>query len=144
MVDGLLERRGEEEFESSVDNARAALEAAALPTAKREIHEALQDLSRRPDPDLTGAVHHAMAALECTAREVVGDPRATLGEVIKRYPDLLPKPLEAVAKMWGYSSEMGRHVREGRSPAQEETELVVGVAAATCSYLAGVLRRVRR
>ncbi len=144
LVNGQLERRGAEAFESSVDTARAALESAGLLTAQRELHEALRDLSRRPDPDLTGAIHHAMAALECTAREVVGDPRGTLGEIIKRYPDLLPKPLDdALARMWGYSSEMARHVREGRTPAPEETELVVGVAAATCSYLAAVVRRSR-
>jgi len=142
LVDGQLESRGAEGFETSVDTARDALESARLPTARGEIHEALRDLSRRPDPDLTGAIQHGMAALECTAREVVGDPRATLGEIIKRYPDLLPKPLDdALAKMWGYASEMGRHVREGRTPEGAEAELIVGVAAAACSYLASVLRR---
>jgi len=144
LVNGQLERRGEEAFESSVDAARTALESAGLPTARGEIHEALRDLSRRPNPDLTGAIHHAMAALECTARQVTGDPKGTLGEIIKRYPDLLPKPLDdAVTKMWGYSSEVARHVREGRTPLHEETQLVVEVAAASCSYLAAVVRRNR-
>lgn len=141
LVNGQLERRGAEGFETSVDTARVALESAGLPTAKREIHEAMRDLSRRPNPDLTGAIHHAMAALECTAREASGDSKGTLGEIIKRYPGLLPKPLDdAITKMWGYSSEMARHVLEGRTPAQAEAELVVGVAAAACSYLATVVR----
>lgn len=142
LVDGQLESRGAEGFETSVDTARTALESAGLPTARQEIHEALRDLSRRPDPDLTGAVQHGTAALECTAREVSGDPRATLGEIIKRYPNLLPKPLDdALAKMWGYASEMGRHIREGRTPVRSEAELIVGVAAAACSYLAALVRR---
>jgi len=141
LVNGQLERRGEEAFESSVDTARAALEEVGLPTARTEIHEALRDLSRRPNPDLTGAIHHAMAALECTAREVTGDPKGTLGEIIKRNPDLLPKPLdESLIKLWDYSSEMARHVREGRTPLRREAELVVGVAAAACSYLADIVR----
>ena len=66
LLNGRLESRGQEAFETAVDNARLALDEADLTTAKQEIHEALRDLSRRPDPDLTGAVQHAMAALECT------------------------------------------------------------------------------
>lgn len=140
-----LERRGEESFESVVDGARSDLRAAGLPTAQREIHEALRDLARRPQPDLTGAIQHAMAALECTARDAVGDSRGTLGEILKRYPDCLPKPLDdALAKMWGFSSEIARHVREGRTPEPEEAALVVGVAAAGCSYLATVVQRRRQ
>lgn len=137
MVGGLLESRGPEAFEAAVDTARVRLEEKGLGTARQEIHEALRDLSRRPEPDLTGAVQHGMAALECTAREAAGDQRATLGEVLKRYPDLLPKPLdEAVSKMWGYASETARHLREGRTPSRADAELLVGVAASVCNYLA--------
>ena len=57
------------------------------------------DLSRRPNPDITGAIQHAMAALECIARTVCGDGSSTLGALLKRNPDLIPKPLnEAVEK----------------------------------------------
>jgi AbiJ N-terminal domain 4 len=89
LADGRLESRGAEGFESSVDAPRTALDAVGLLTAQGEIHEAMRDLSRRPEPDLTGAVQHAMAGLECTARQVAGDPRATLGEIINRQSDLL-------------------------------------------------------
>jgi hypothetical protein len=124
MVDGLLESRGPEAFVTVVDAAQNALNEAKLPTARQEIHEALRDLSRRPEPDLTGAIQHAIAALECTAREATGDIRATLGEVLKRYPDLLPKPIdEAASRLWGYASEMARHLREGRAPARPEAEV---------------------
>lgn len=82
-----------------------------------------------------------MAALECTAREAVGDPRATLGEILKRSPDLLPKPLDdGISKLWGYASETGRHLREGRLPSRAEAELLVGVAASACTYLTARLR----
>lgn len=141
MVDGLLESRGPEAFEVAVDKARQSLTETGLSTARQEIHEALRDLSRRPQPDLTGAVQHAMAALECTAREAVSDQRATLGEVLRRYSGVLPKPLDdAVAKMWGYASETGRHLREGRMPTRAEAELIVGVSAATCTYFAAKVR----
>lgn len=134
---GVISARGEEAFEAAVALATAAAQEADLPTARQEIHEALRDLSRRPDPDLTGAIHHAMGAAECVAREVTGESKLTLGEVLKRYPDLLPRPLdEAVAKTWGYASQTGRHIREGGSPERDEVELAVVLAAAVVTYLA--------
>lgn len=109
-------------------------------TAGRELHEALSDLSRRPQPDLTGAIQHAMAALECIARDACGDAKATLGEIMKKYPELIPSPLnEAISKIWGYASEMGRHLREGREPSREEAELIVGLSATCATYLANKL-----
>jgi hypothetical protein len=48
-----------------------------------EIHKALENLSKRPVPDLTGAVQHAMAALECVANDVCGENGETLGKVVR-------------------------------------------------------------
>ena len=77
-----------------------------------------------------------MAALECVARDACGNQKATLGEITKRYPDLLPKPIDAaVEKVWGYASEMGRHIREGREPRRKEVELIVGLAATIATNL---------
>lgn len=136
LIDGEIVTRGTETFESNVHGAVEALESAGRATARDEIHEALIDLSRRPEADLTGAIQHAMAALECVARDVCGDERATLGEVIKRYPGTIPKPLdESVSKAWGFASETARHIREGRKPERREVELVVGLAATVATYL---------
>lgn len=64
------------------------------------------------------------------------EPKATLGQIIKRHPDLLPKPLDtALAHLWGYASNEARHVQEGREPNRQEVELLVGLAAAMASYL---------
>ena len=93
-------------------------------------------LSRRPEPDLRGAVYHAMGSLECLARAITGDPKATLGEILKKHPDLVPRPLnEALSKMWGYASNEARHIKEGREPKREEAELLVGLAAMVATYL---------
>src|SRR6202020_3574011 len=100
------------------------------------LHEALQDLSRRPQPDLPSAVYHAMGSLECLARDVTGDPKATLGEVLKRNHGLLPKPLDtALSQVWGYASNEARHVEEGRDISREEAELLVGLSEAVSTYL---------
>jgi hypothetical protein len=136
MMHGEVVTRGTETFESNVHGAVDALEAVGRATASGEIHEALMDLSRRPEADLTGAVQHAMAALECVARDVCGDERATLGEIIKRYPGTIPKPLDdSVAKAWGYASEMARHIREGHKPERKDVELIVSLAATVATYL---------
>jgi len=136
LVDGRVEIRGSESFEESVKQAVQLSEAASYRTASNEIHEALTDLSRRPNPDITGAIQHSMAALECIAREISMDQKATLGEVIKNNPDLVPEPLDqSIEKAWGFASEMGRHLREGREPNYEEAELMVGLCATFCIYL---------
>lgn len=136
LVEGKFETRGEEVFEKTVKKAIDLIESTGRATAKGELHEAIRDLSRRPDPDITGATQHAMAALECIARDITGNPKATLGEILKRNPTLLPKPLdEAVEKAWGYASEWGRHLREGRTPTRAEGEVIVGIVATISNFL---------
>jgi hypothetical protein len=142
LVGGEIQVRGPEAFEAGLKEAQATLSAAGRSTAANEIHQALMDLSKRPESDLTGALQHALAALECVARDVTGDPKATLGAILGRSKTLLPPPMnDAAEKLWGFASEQGRHLREGRDPALEEVELAVHMAAALATYLS---RRVSR
>jgi len=138
MVRGKFQTRGEEGFESTVRTATASLDVKGWALAAKEIREALNDLSRRPEPDKTGAIQHSMAALECAARELCGDPQRTLGDLLKRYREKLaiPQPLDsAMEKAWGYASQAGRHVSEGNEPGRDEAEVVVALCAALCTYL---------
>ena len=136
VLDGKIEIRGEESFEKSVRTAITVTAETGRSVAERELHEALQDLSKRPNPDITGAIQHGMAALECVARDVTGEPNATLGAIIKNHPGLLPKPLDqGVEKIWGYASDQARHLREGKTPDILEAELVVGLAGSVATYL---------
>ncbi len=137
IVSGYVETRGPEVFESAVGETKEVLDNQSRSTASSEIRKTLACLSIRPEPDLTGAIHHAMAAVECVMRDVSGDSKSTLGELLKKHPDLLPKPVnDAVAKLWGFSSERGRHLREGVIPDRVEVEFIVGIAATVASYLA--------
>jgi hypothetical protein len=136
MVDGQIVIRGNEAFESVVKETATALEESKRPTAAKHLHEALAALSRRPDANLPGAIYHAMGSLECVARALTGNSKATLGVILKQYPGLLPKPLDAaLSQVWGYASNEARHVLEGRDPSRQEAELVVGLAAAVTTYL---------
>jgi hypothetical protein len=136
LIAGQLQIRGAESFEKVLHQARGALELSGRETAHEEIHQALLDLSRLPEADITGAIQHAMAALECVARDVSGDSRGTLGEILRRHVGLIPPPLDqAIEKAWGYSSERGRHLREGRNPDMDEAKLIVGLSAVLTTYL---------
>lgn len=138
MERGRFVYRGDQPFEQAVASAQTMLGLSGRATAENEVTEALRDLSRRPHSDRTGAIQHSMAALECVARDICGDPKQTLGALMKNYGDKLaiPRPLDAaVEKAWGYASEVGRHLQEGREPSPEEAELVTTISAAVVTYL---------
>ena len=134
---GMITFRGDGLFESKLKESEEIIAQNGFVAAKEQITEAIKDLSRRPDPDKTGAIHHSVACLECIAREIVGNRIQTLGQLISQNRSIVPPPLDIVIeKIWGFSSEHGRHMREGGEPDFDEAELVVGVALAISSYLA--------
>lgn len=136
LKDKFIELRGEEAFEATLECAKEALNAADAPTSANEIKEAIKDLSRRPDPEITGAIQHSVAALECLSRKVTNEPAMTLGRLIKENPQIVPQPLnDVVSKIFGFASIKGRHLAEGNNPSFEEAELVVHLSAAICTYL---------
>jgi hypothetical protein len=103
MEGGVLSVRGEGDYEQITTEAKSLLHDSGRPTALNELKHAGEDLSKRPEPDVTGAIQHSMASLECLAREVSGS-KGTLGAFIKDRN--LPKPVDtAVEKMWAFASE---------------------------------------
>jgi len=136
LKNGVLEMHGEDVLEDVTRTTEEELKVSGFQVAAKAFRDARSDLSRRPEPDLSGAIHHAMEALESVAREFSGDPKRTLGEIIKKYPTLLPSPVkDAATKLWGFASDQGRHGKESRQLEWAETLFVVGVAGALCSYL---------
>ncbi len=136
LQNGVIQVRGEDSYEEHLALAMTALAQSNRPTAINELKESIRDISRRPTADNSGAIQHAMAALECVARDVAGDRNPTLGTLIKNHPGLIPKPVDkAIEKLWGYASEIARHGREGNEPSREEAMLTVGIAASLVNYL---------
>jgi hypothetical protein len=136
LEDGQIATRGSQAFEAAVHTAVSELQSSGRPTAATRIQEALNALSRRPEPDLAGAITHAIAALECVMGDITGDPKATLGDFLKKYPDLEGSLKKALEGLWGYANNEGaRHGKEGVVPKREEAELVVGIAASVVTYL---------
>ncbi len=137
LADGELEVRGEEPLEQVLEETFRKLQESGFEVAYGELGEAWKALSRRPDPNLSGAAFHAMAALEAVAREWSEEPKMTLGDIIKRRDDIFPPPLnDATSKLWGFASNNARHGSENRDLDLEEVFLLVGVSATLCTYLA--------
>ena len=135
LIGNRVEMRGTEVFEVAVRQGQVILREQKRMTAASELHEALNDLSRRPQPETTGAIQHAMAALECVARDVTGS-KDTLGQLVQRNAGIFPPPInQIVEKAWGYTSNYGRHLTEGQPPQFEEAELMVGISGVLCRYL---------
>ena len=138
-----LEIKGSDALDAISSSLDRVLGDKNLPVASAEIRAAIANLSRRPSPDITGAMQHSTAALECVVRTMTNytdhtnQKKQTLGKIISRNPKLLPTPvLEAVHKLWGYASETARHVHEGkRAPTFDEAEFVVGVASSIITFL---------
>ena len=135
LRDGQITRRGSEVFARSTHEVPDRLDSSGFQRSANEMREALTDISRRPEPDITGAIQHATAALEATAREITGQRNSTLGRLVPLLG--LPAPLDqAVHKLWGYASDRGRHVREQDVVDHAEGELIVAVAGSLCAFLA--------
>jgi AbiJ N-terminal domain 4 len=107
LEDGEIVTRGTEAFEAAVHTAVSELKNSGRPTAATRIQEALYALSRRPEPDLAGAISHAIAALECVAGDITGDTKATLGDFLKHHPDLFGTLRKALEGIWGYACNEG-------------------------------------
>lgn len=134
LRDGQITLRGSEAFERSTHKVPDLLSESGFERAANEMREALLDISRRPKADITGAIQHAMASLEATAREVTGQTNPTLGGLVPALD--LPKPLDqAVSKLWGYASDRGRHIREHQDIGHAEAELIVAVAGSLCEFV---------
>lgn len=135
MRDGLIEYRGSKSYQEATKSVDQVLQSRGLNRSAESVQEAMRALSRRPDPDLPGAVNHAMRALEAVARIDTGNPVKTLGALVSSLD--LPKPLdEAVSKLWGFSSQYTRHGSEEKAIDRDEAELVVTVTCAIAAFVA--------
>lgn len=136
MEGGRIVSRFDPAFEDSVRDAEEILEKAGRTVAAMQLREAMTALSRRPEPNVSGAVIHAMNAFEALARDVTGLPKATMGEIVKKRRDLFPKPLDkSLETLWGYASTEARHGSEERGVALKEATLLVRLAAALIVYV---------
>jgi phage regulator Rha-like protein len=113
------------------------LSKTKIKIVNQEIQEALKDLNRKSQPDLTGAIQHATAAVECVLRCLTGNENATLGQILQKQKGLIPAPLDvSVEKAWGFASNKARHVKAGQKIDFSEAEFVVTQFVSVANFLA--------
>lgn len=130
--------RGSEVEEQAFANAVQSLSTNR--TAQNELKLALYDLSKRPTADTTGAVHHAMAAVECLCRDKFNAQSQTLGAIIQRNRSAFVRPIDDILeKLWGFASNHARHVQTGGAASEEDAELVLNLCSSLITYLSKTL-----
>ena len=101
--------------QEEVDCVERALREAPSPIAEH-IRRAAVCMSDRNDPDFRNSIKESISAVEAAAREATGQPKATLGDALKKL-NLHPALKQAFLKLYGYTSdEHGiRHALSDRS-----------------------------
>ncbi len=136
LKDGIVQLRGDDEFEATFHKAVDVLAEKGFERAKSEIKESRNDLAKRPTPDTHGSIRHSIGALESVAREIEQKHSRTLGEILQENRELFPPPLgTALGQIWGFCSEYVRHVREDREVKRPEAMLILGLSSNLIIYL---------
>ncbi len=141
--EGLIDLRGGPLSSSQMSAAVTAVGEAGLDKSLQELKEAQHDLARRPEPDVTGVVQHASAALESVVRHITGSSK-TLGQAAKeidytKYPPVLRDAVETlVSKLYGYASSDrggGRHGSESIQVDRSDAAFFLGLVGSIIEYL---------
>lgn len=77
-------------------------------SAREHLHNALQQLAQKPDPDCRNAITEAVSAVESAARVVSGNLKATLADALKaldKNGKVHPALKDAWLKLYGYTSD---------------------------------------
>lgn len=126
--------------QAEIDAIERGLKIPARPVAVH-LKKALAFLTDRARPDYENSIKEAVSALEAAARDLTGNPNATLGDALKtiRSRAVLHPALErAITGLYGYASDEGgiRHAAKGASRvSQSEARLVLVAASAVCDFL---------
>lgn len=86
ITDNKIQARSPEIIDAIIENSVDLLnQDIKTPTTYQELKLAIEDLSHRPVAKITGAIQHAMAAVECYMRLCTGLKKDTLGQIIKKW-----------------------------------------------------------
>lgn len=93
--------------EQELGEVDAAL-SAPFATVRQHLKRALELLADRAKPDYRNSIKESISGVEALAREVSGEPKATLGDLLKvleREKRLHPALAGAFAKLYGYTND---------------------------------------
>jgi hypothetical protein len=94
--------------QQEVEALEEAIKDERFPGVRGHLQTALTCLADRKNPDYRNCIKESISAVESMAREVTGDPKATLGDALKvleKQKKLHPALKEGFSKLYGYTSD---------------------------------------
>jgi hypothetical protein len=108
--------------------------------AQRHLQTAISLFSKKPEPDYRNSIKEAISAVEAVARVVTENPKATLGEALRKIDERMaihPALREAMNKLYGYTSDEGgiRHAMLEQSNIDEaEAKFMIVTCSAFVNF----------
>lgn len=104
--------------QSEVNSVQDALIDIPYASVQAHLRQAMANLSRRESPDYRNSIKESISAVEAMAREMSGNPKATLGDalsILEKSGDLHVALKRGFSAIYGYSSDEGgiRHAMLG-------------------------------
>ena len=137
---------GQEITEITDQNQIAAIQKALeipLPAVRAHLNAALSMLSDKKKPDYRNSIKESISAVEAACREVAKEPKATLGDALKRITGLHPALQKAFSSLYGYTNDASgiRHALLEEANLTKDDASFMLVA---CSAFVGFLYEKRR
>lgn len=129
---------------TDTNEIKAIEDALSHPDApvREHIRTALTMLSDREKPDYRNSIKESISAVEATCRLVTGMENATLGDALKKIPDLHPALKNSFLALYGFTSDADgiRHsLLEESNLTYRDAKFMLVACSAFVSYLRGSL-----
>lgn len=124
--------------EVEISELEEALETPLTP-ARSHLKRALELLADRQQPDYRNSIKESISAVEAASRLLAGNPKATLGDALKKITGLHPALNRAFSALYGYTSDKQgiRHSLAQDSAASfREAKFMLVACSAFINYVA--------
>lgn len=121
----------------SIEDALATTNDNKLKPVHLHLSRALELFSDRHSPDYRNSIKESISAIESYCSILTGDPKATLGQALKKFP-LHQALIKSFTSLYGYTSDAGgiRHaLLEEDSISHEDAKFMLVTCSAFISYL---------
>ncbi len=112
---------------------------SGLPLVSQHLKQALAHFSDRQAPDYRNSIKESISAVECACNFATGETHGTLGQALKKIPDLHPALKNAFSSLYGFTSD-GSGIRHALTDAstpvdKDDAQFMLVACSAFTSYL---------
>lgn len=91
-----------------IESIERALDSGPFAGVEAHLRSAIEHLSRKQDPDYRNSIKESISAVESLAKELTGNPKATLGDalsILEKRGKVHPALKKALSSLYGYTSD---------------------------------------